>query len=139
MFFARFSPEPGLKLLILYSVSGQQVCVPSIGRYAFDATGIKESEKYTSFKPQNLAERTGLAYIPLYSPAQKDRKQRPPRTSTPCDSLQPYNSFSDSEISSSGSKVRRYSPFPGRSLDDTSLSEAFAPLRRPTTVSKYLI
>ena len=121
---------------IVSSFKATGVC--PFNRHAFDATRTEESVNYAAFKPQNLAERTGLAYIPLYSPARNDREHRPPRTSTPCNSLQSHNSFSDSEISS-GSKIKHYSPLPQRSFDDSSFTETFVPLRRSTTVSKFLI
>lgn len=49
---------------------------------SFKATGIcpfnrgavhlsSDDDEFSSFKPNNLAERTGLAYIPLYSPARR--------------------------------------------------------------------
>lgn len=36
---------------------------------------METKEKYTMFKPEALAKRTGLAYIPLYSPSAKPKLQ----------------------------------------------------------------
>ncbi len=39
------------------------------GVYPFNRNCLKESGKYKAFNPQSLTEKSGLAYIPLYSPA----------------------------------------------------------------------
>ena len=60
-----------------YKAFGQENIIKS-----FKATGIcpfnhgavhlsSNDDEFSSFKPSNLAERTGLAYIPLYSPARR--------------------------------------------------------------------
>lgn len=41
----------------------------------YNAPGMETKEKYTMFKPEALAKRTGLAYIPLYSPSAKPKLQ----------------------------------------------------------------
>ena len=120
---------------IVSSFKATGVCL--FNRHAFDNTVTEGSVNYAAFNPQNLAERMGLAYIPLYSPARKDRKQRSPRTSTPHNSHRIHNLFSDSEINSD-SKIRHSSPLPQRSLNDSSFTKNFIPLRRSTT-SKFLV
>ena len=46
---------------IVSSFKATGVC--PFNRHTFDATRTEESVNYAAFKPQNLAERTGLAYI----------------------------------------------------------------------------
>lgn len=43
------------------------------GIYPFNRNCLSESGKFTSFNPKSLPERSGLAYIPLYSPAKVTR------------------------------------------------------------------
>ena len=43
-----------------------------------DVPGIAKKE-FTSFDPENLPKRTGLSYIPFYSPARRNRLQMPLR------------------------------------------------------------
>ena len=112
---------------IISSFKNTGVC--PFDRHAFE---VAATEKYASFKPQNLAEKTGLAYIPLYSPSRKDREQVLPMTSTPCNSLQCHASFSDSDIGSGCENSRHLQ----RSFHNTELS---VPLRSSTAVSKFLV
>ena len=43
-----------------------------------NAPGMERKEKYAAFNPEALAKRTGLAYIPLYSPSVKNPKSQIP-------------------------------------------------------------
>ena len=128
---AWFTAMSGYNIISSFKNTG--VC--PFDRHAFEVAATEKSKKYASFKPQNLAEKTGLAYIPLYSPSRKDREQVLPMTSTPCNSLQSHASFSDSEIGS-GCEKKRYSRHLQRSFHNTELS---VPLRSSTAVSKFLV
>ena len=137
MIFAKFFNKPGLQqclVVILYPVSRTQVCALLIDMH-LRLLRLKRARSMHPLNLKNLAEKTGLAYIPLYSPSRKDREQVLPMTSTPCNSLQSHASFSDSEIGS-GCEKKRYSRHLQRSFHNTELS---VPLRSSTAVSKFLV
>ena len=111
---------------------------------SFKATGVcpfnrnmdAGEERSPSFEPQSLARKTGLAYIPLYSPAGSRKpafstpvlRNPKPITSTP-NSLS--CSFSDSEVTPSTSLFEN-------SFDCTFVHTA-VPLRRATSTSSLLV
>ena len=125
------------------------------GVYPFDrsvfteanAPENKEEEQFSLFNPDALARRTGLAYIPLYSPA---IKKRPSATSTPFKSeydtklyeassdglgYKPTISFSDSELLLHANDTERN--FREGSLPTMStsiLSNFLPPLKPPNKV-----
>ena len=102
---------------------------------------IGQEETRSVFEPQRLADRTGLAYIPLYSLSRSHRPSistptshhHKPMTSTPKDS---FCSLSDSEISKSPHSASRLLK---GSFDDTSYAQTTVPLRRATSTSKFLV
>ena len=119
---------------IVSSFKATGVC--PFNRHIFGDGRTEESNKYTSFKPQNLAMKTGLAYIPLYSPSRGDAVHRPHMTSTPQSSLyQSPGSLSDSEICSTSKSAQFHLE---KSFDDLSRDETSVPLRRATIVNKFL-
>ena len=92
------------------------------------APGIDKREKYTLFKPEALAKRTGLAYIPLYSPSAKPTLESfGSITKTSPDSLigREYNITEDSD---SGEE----------SSDDGMFYGSFVPKRTATNISEFL-
>ena len=92
------------------------------------APGIDKREKYTLFKPEALAKRTGLAYIPLYSPSAKPKLESfDSVTITPPDSLigREYNVFTEDSDS-------------GESSDDGMFYGSFVPKRTATNISELL-
>jgi len=126
---------------------------------SFKATGIcpldrsvvrvpgMEEEVYTSFKPESLVQRTGLAYIPLYSPSKtphSSHANEAPACMTPLQPLQHnptiqalpagYNAQEESPLEYSSSE----SPSPFEQSVDNSL-QGSVPLRRATSVSNFLI
>ena len=62
------------KVTGVYPFNSEAIC---------NAPGMEKREKFTMFKPEALAKRTGLAYIPLYSPSAKPKSYVQPFT---CDS-----------------------------------------------------
>ena len=73
---AWFKAMTGSNIVSSFRATG--VC--PFNSHVFD--GVQsEGDGRGSFRPQSLAERTGLAYIPLYNPSQQDT---PSMTSTPC-------------------------------------------------------
>ena len=92
------------------------------GIYPFNRSAINsKDDKFSSFHPENLAERTGLAYVPLYSPSRCTRPL--------------------SELSSISSTPRSLSP----TLSSLSNSEketavpARVSLRHATSISNFLV
>ena len=127
---------------------------------SFKATGIcpldrsvvqvpgMEEEVYTSFKPESLVQRTGLAYIPLYSPSKtphSSRANEAPACMTPLQPLQHnptiqalpagYNAQEESPLDEYSSSE---SPSPFEQSVDNSF-QGSVPLRRATSVSNFLI
>lgn len=117
----------------IFSKSWHKTVTPSNIIASFKVTGIcpfnrsvinpKKDDKFSSFQPENLAERTGLAYIPLYSPS---RRTHP---------------ISDLELSSSSPSPKSLSPPPSSLSNSEAYSTAPArvPLRHATSVSNFLI
>ena len=92
------------------------------------APGIDKREKYTLFKPEALAKRTGLAYIPLYSPSAKPKLESfDSVTITPPVSLigREYNVYTEDSDS-------------GESSDDGMFYGSFVPKRTATDISEFL-
>ena len=117
----------------------------------FDRSVVKprvsneEEEEFSLFKPEVLARKTGLAYIPLYSPA--------PGHST-ASSATPYQhleSFTFNELSNEGhdesySFISDFEPYIlERSLSDSNLHErsfresSVPPTQDSSKISKFLI
>ena len=120
---------------VVSSFKATGVC--PFNRHILSGLEMEEKKQYASFTPQSLAMRTGLAYIPLYSPSCRDTVDRPRRASTPCRVLhQSEISLSDSEITGSKSPHSSSHLFK-MSFDD--ISNASVPLRRTTGISKTLI
>ena len=103
----------------------------------FDRKAIRIPEEYKSFKPESLPEKTGLAYIPLYSPAhgRTHFKVSSHNSILDCNSspiVQPAeeNRVSEDNISLT---VRISSD-----SDDSSNRCSILPLRDSRTLSKFL-
>ena len=120
---------------ILSSFKATGIC--PFNRHALDDNVVGEREKYTAFKPERLPMRTGLAYIPLYSPSRNDAVHRPHTVSS--SSQQSLCSMSDSEISSA--KFPHASCLFENSFNSTSPhgADTSVPIRRATSMSKFLI
>ena len=115
-------------------------------RSVIQAPGMKGKE-FSSFKPESLAQRSGLAYIPLYSPARATSL----KTSTPSKfqnvhparALQqspPNFSYSDPCLNETSLLEMTTSEDLSSSPFETSFSVPSAvPLRRATSVSNFLI
>ena len=90
------------------------------------ALAVEEVESDGVLKPEKLAQKTGLAYIPLYSPS----RASPAQTSTPRRPVhQSSCSLSDSEILCTSNL--------SQSMLDTYFAQSIVPLRRATTTSIY--
>ena len=127
---AWFSAMTGQNVISSFRATG--VC--PFNRHVFDEA---TAESVVPLKQPNLAEKTGLAYIPLFSPFVPRRDQNPSMTSTPCSSstLQRSQSLSDLDVSYTSK-----SPFSTqKSFDDSSYLKSNIPLRRTTSLSKFLL
>ena len=98
-----------------------------------------DCKEFASFKPESLAEKSGLAYIPLYSPARSLSKNLPPSDSNHSSPLltgRLSRSYSDPYLNQDSSFDERFynsfevSPFS---------SPSNVPLRNTTSTSQHLI
>lgn len=116
-------------------------------RSAICLPGIEKEERFSTFKPESLAQRTRLAYIPLCRDHSSSvLAQEMVACSTP---RKPFyhctgGSFSDSELYPCEKSPRKNLLLESFSHDeslDTSLDNVstFVPLRRATSASKFLI
>ena len=91
------------------------------------APGIDKREKYTLFKPEALAKRTGLAYIPLYSPSSKPKLESLPSVTI---------TLPDSVIGRE-SNVTEDSDSGEESSDDGMFYGSLVPKRTATNISEF--
>ena len=132
---------------IISSFKATGVC--PFNRLAVKLPGMEEKEEFSSFQPESHAQRTGLAYIPLYSPSNTHCSSHASLTRAAA-SRTPLRSLHQSPTSFSCSE----SHFLEKSLLGTSLSESCyspneqpvdnyyhssVPLRKATGVSNLLI
>ena len=105
------------------------------GVYPFNRNVVLEKlpgEKFTSFKPECLPQTSGLAYIPLYSPAPcRDRAQK----SVKLDMTLPPLEYSSSEDRCSN---YRASTSISSVEGDDDLDKCFMPAPRVRSLSKFL-
>ena len=81
-----------------------------------NAPGMEKQQKYTIFKPEALAKRTGLAYIPLHSPSAKSKPQ-----SFTCDNFE----TSKEKVSSESLTVRESSVTEDSSSEEVLSDDVF--------------
>ena len=134
------SQNPG-RVVSIYEFSellseawGQSMTVKNItsgfkvtGVYPVDRNAVQVSGHKPTFRPESLAEKSGLAYIPLYSPAPSRHRQKTRTTpfeasemSIPSDS--PHQSFLNSDTSLGISFLQR--SFSENNISVRSSSEA---------------
>ena len=92
------------------------------------APGIDKREKYTLFKPEALAKRTGLAYIPLYSPSSKPKLE----------SFASVTITSPDSVIGRESNVTEDSDSGEESSDDGMFYGSLVPKRTATNISEFL-
>ena len=113
-----------------YKVTG---AYPFNREVACNAPGMETKENYNMFKPGALAKRTGLVYIPLYSPSAK-----PKPLSFGCDS----SVFLQEKLLSGHSIARESSITEDSSSGEKSSDGLFyrssIPLRTATSISEFL-
>ena len=109
---------------------------------SFKATGIclfnravinlKKGDSFSSFHLESLAQRTGLAYIPLYSPSRIHKH--------PLDESSRYTyQYPSSPVSSCSPPTSQLlSPTPP-SLSNSESNSARLPLRQATSISNFLL
>jgi len=114
------------------------------GVYPFNRSAIKlpgaEEEMFSSFKPEGLGQKTGLAYIPLYTPS-KTRQPRIPKVAANMAPVSPlfarHGTMSSSE-EENGPLLDLSLPS-DHSFDTSDHYSVPVPLRRATSVSNFLI
>ena len=92
------------------------------------APGIDKREKYTLFKPEALAKRTGLAYIHLYSPSSKPKLE----------SFASVTITSPDSVIGRESNVTEDSDSGEESSDDGMFYGSLVPKRTATNISEFL-
>ena len=112
---------------------------------SFKATGIcpldrsavePQQSKFSTFKPETLAERTGLAYIPFYNPSHSHTASKHPAKSLLSSTPLHRSSMSYSEPSLYEKSLL------GESSAEDSFEDSFyasVPLRRATSISNFLV
>ena len=125
---AWFKAMTGSNIIARFKATG--VC--PFNRHVFD-----NSVKTEGIQADSLAKMTGLAYIPLYSPARRSNV-KPLMASTPKPSSHSEHSLSDSEVSLTIKSPQNASSLRHTSFDDSWCSKAPVPLRQTTSISKFL-
>ena len=125
---AWFKAMTGSNITASFKATG--VC--PFNRHVFD-----HSVKTKGIQADSLAKRTGLAYIPLYSPARRSHV-KPLMASTPKLSSHCEHSLSDSEVSLTIKSPQNALSLRHASFDDSWCSKAPVPLRQTTSISKFL-
>ena len=107
------------------------------GIYPFNRSAITQSEKYKMFNPSSLAVKSGLAYIPFYSPHPVRLKSSVTTQDSPVSSSTPLRSTfcHDSLIQSSHSLNRSYS---SPALNSSNEAEADCLILSAHCLSKFL-
>jgi hypothetical protein len=107
----------------------------------FNRTAIKIPGKYTAFNPESLPQSTGLAYIPLYSPAHSRTHPR----FVHCDNLQQHSSRPDLQlverdnVSDFEDSISVHVDSGSEGSDDSPSNRcAILPLQDSRTLSKFL-
>ena len=98
---------------------------------------MEKREKFTVFKPEALAKRTGLAYIPLYSPSAKPKSHVQPFTCDSSATHQIKTSHESQSLLAKESSVTEDSSSEDLS-DHGGAFYSFIPKRTTTSFSEFL-
>lgn len=106
------------------------------GIYPFNRNAITQSGKYKMFDPSSLAAESGLAYIPLYSPAHVRSKA----TTTPCTPVHSSTPLNQGSLHRSFSSPLLHESFSSDDEDEAAHSdtECLVLTRTNSFMSKFL-
>ena len=106
------------------------------GVYPFSRKVIKKvaSTKFSSFEPESLPSKSGLAYIPLYSPARPHISQD--KDQHGLDSIESHSSSVEDPDSDSSTSRSLYMPTQRHKPLNTLLKIPIAPNKQPTKREK---
>ena len=132
-FSALFSEAWKLSMTPKNIISGFQVT----GVYPFDRNRVlvQLQESGSKFKPENLIQSTGLAYIPLYSPV---CKQSRPDTLSDGDLHVLRQSHSSDLLAGDDLDFYCDNSLLERSLSEGNISRDSTPFKRATSISRFL-